>query len=79
MPALGLLFALFLLVVWLLYLAYRETEQDFPPAHCRLSSESGANGRAGGALQRKFALTTPQAGKTRVHSLPLSTKKKILP
>lgn len=27
------LIVMFLLVGWLLYLAYRETEQDFPPAH----------------------------------------------
>jgi hypothetical protein len=33
MTALGLfLLAIFLLVGWLLCLAYRETEQDFPPA-----------------------------------------------
>jgi hypothetical protein len=46
MSALGLLFALFLLVAWLLFLVYRETERDFPPAHRRLSSEPAADGRA---------------------------------
>ncbi len=30
------LFALFALVAWLLVLAYRETEQDFPTVHRRL-------------------------------------------
>lgn len=76
MPALGLLFALCLLVAWLLYLAYRETEQDFPPTHRRLSSESSADGGAWAALQRAFALTTPRADNTFARSLLVSTPKR---
>jgi hypothetical protein len=76
MPALGLLFALFLLVAWLLYLAYRETERDFPPAHHGLSTEPAVDSSAWAAFQRAFAMTTPRAGNTPAHSLPRFQRQK---
>jgi hypothetical protein len=76
MPALGLLFALCLLVAWLLYLAYRETEQDFPPTHRRLSSDPTPDGKVWAAFQRAFVLITPRAGNASAHSLSFSTPKR---
>lgn len=76
MPALGFLFALCLLIAGLLYLAYRETEQDFPPTHRRLSSERSTDSKAWVAFQRAFALTTPRVGNTSAHSLSFSTPKR---